>query len=220
MADKRLPEINGDDGQWGQILNDFLSVSHNSDGTIPLDNLSDVNAVSPDNGQVLAWNSGASNWTPQTVTGAIPTLVGARAISVTQQSIPNTAWTIVTLDGETFDTNNFHDNSTNNSRLTVPTGKDGYYEIAGSVLWSSNASGVRYLAINKNGSRIMVRVLGEAGSGAATYILITDLVHLAAGDYIELSVYQNSGNPLTLENPGAGGDLTNQAYLALQQVAV
>jgi hypothetical protein len=29
----RLPIVGGDDGNWGQILNDFLSVEHNSDGT-------------------------------------------------------------------------------------------------------------------------------------------------------------------------------------------
>lgn len=30
----RLPQPGGDDGQWGQILNEYLLVSHNDDGTI------------------------------------------------------------------------------------------------------------------------------------------------------------------------------------------
>lgn len=30
----RLPIPGGDEGAWGQVLNDFLSVSHNSDGTV------------------------------------------------------------------------------------------------------------------------------------------------------------------------------------------
>jgi hypothetical protein len=30
----RLPKVGGDDGNWGQILNDFLSQSHNIDGSI------------------------------------------------------------------------------------------------------------------------------------------------------------------------------------------
>jgi hypothetical protein len=30
----RLPQLGGDDGNWGQILNDFLSVEHNADGTL------------------------------------------------------------------------------------------------------------------------------------------------------------------------------------------
>lgn len=31
---RRLPIPGGDDGSWGQILNDFLSVEHNADGTL------------------------------------------------------------------------------------------------------------------------------------------------------------------------------------------
>lgn len=30
----RLPTLGGDDGTWGAILNDYLSVEHNSDGTL------------------------------------------------------------------------------------------------------------------------------------------------------------------------------------------
>lgn len=30
----RLPQVNGDDGTWGTILNDYLSVSHAADGTL------------------------------------------------------------------------------------------------------------------------------------------------------------------------------------------
>jgi len=30
----RLPQPGGDDGTWGQVLNDFLDVAHNTDGTI------------------------------------------------------------------------------------------------------------------------------------------------------------------------------------------
>ena len=34
MSQARLPNPGGDSGQWGQILNDYLSVSHNPDGTL------------------------------------------------------------------------------------------------------------------------------------------------------------------------------------------
>src|SRR3989344_2316775 len=30
----QLPTVGGDDGTWGTILNAFLSISHNSDGTM------------------------------------------------------------------------------------------------------------------------------------------------------------------------------------------
>src|ERR1035437_9832298 len=30
----RLPNIDGDENDWGTVLNDFLDVSHNADGTL------------------------------------------------------------------------------------------------------------------------------------------------------------------------------------------
>lgn len=42
----RLPTIGGDNGTWGQILNDFLSVSHNSDGTLTSSAVTDAGAAS------------------------------------------------------------------------------------------------------------------------------------------------------------------------------
>jgi hypothetical protein len=33
MAEQRLPVVNGDDGQWGSILNQFLGKEHYNDGT-------------------------------------------------------------------------------------------------------------------------------------------------------------------------------------------
>ena len=32
----RLPTPGGDDGNWGEILNDFLSQTHNADGSLKL----------------------------------------------------------------------------------------------------------------------------------------------------------------------------------------
>lgn len=42
----RLPVVNGDDGTWGDILNDYLSQSHKSDGTLR-DNAVTSNVLAP-----------------------------------------------------------------------------------------------------------------------------------------------------------------------------
>ena len=48
----RLPSVGGDNGQWGQILNDYLSVEHNADGTLK-NAIKSVNAKTPnDSGQI------------------------------------------------------------------------------------------------------------------------------------------------------------------------
>jgi hypothetical protein len=34
MPTPRLPQVGSDENTWGEVLNDFLEVSHNSDGTL------------------------------------------------------------------------------------------------------------------------------------------------------------------------------------------
>jgi|SRR5450756_809343 len=42
----RLPNINGDENDWGTVLNDFLDVSHNADGTLQSNTVSDTQVAS------------------------------------------------------------------------------------------------------------------------------------------------------------------------------
>ena len=77
----RLPTPGGDDNSWGMILNEFLDVEHNddgtlkirTDGTIPthLSDLSDVSTTAPTDAQVLSYNIGAGQWGPATVSGTV-----------------------------------------------------------------------------------------------------------------------------------------------------
>jgi len=41
----RLPTVNGDNGTWGTVLNDFLSVAHYTDGTLNPGVVSNTNIV-------------------------------------------------------------------------------------------------------------------------------------------------------------------------------
>ncbi|HEX9679580.1 MAG TPA: hypothetical protein VGA08_03100, partial [Candidatus Saccharimonadales bacterium] len=66
----RLPTPGGDQGQWGDILNDFLSQQHSADGThdLSLDDLSDTSVAGASSGQFLSYNGTA--WVPGTPAGA------------------------------------------------------------------------------------------------------------------------------------------------------
>jgi hypothetical protein len=56
----RLPTVGGDDGNWGTVLNDFLDVSHNSDGTAKLVNYTEV-VVTANSGASYQFNPGSGN---------------------------------------------------------------------------------------------------------------------------------------------------------------
>ena len=81
----RLPEPGGDSGQWGDLLNDYLSIAHNSDGTIKNGAISNAsiqnNAITvakiattgtPTSGQTLTYDGTDLSWTTVSGSGSVP----------------------------------------------------------------------------------------------------------------------------------------------------
>lgn len=106
--------------------------------------------------------------------------------------------TSIAFNAERFDTDNFHDNVTNNTRLTVPTGKAGYYAISFSadMQFSSNSGASEFL-IRKNGTTyIYDGYVARSDNASVSYSHSsgsTIYANLAVGDYVEFQVWQNSG---------------------------
>lgn len=89
-------------------------------------------------GQVLKVNSGADGveWDDESGGGA--TFSGCRATRST--TLTGSGTTVdVTFDGEAFDTDGYHDTSSNTQRLTVPA--TGYYEFGFGAFVAANESG-------------------------------------------------------------------------------
>ena len=123
----------------------------------------------------------------------------------TTQSIPNNTLTYLSFVDEKFDTDGYHDNSTNPSRLTVPT--TGYYAIGGTVSFASNATGYRSFGIHKDGNTAPNGAIGEgftvnAVNGVSTTGSFSGVVQVNAGSYFEIAVVQNSGGALNVEGIG------------------
>lgn len=127
--------------------------------------------------------------------------VGAKAYHSTTQSIPNNTMTAASLDSEDYDSDTIHDLVTNNSRFTVPAGKGGKWRFGSHVMFPANTTGVRVLQLRKNGTdTVRGSRLSEEGDTGTTHSLGHGGidVELAAGDYIELMVFQNSGGALDI----------------------
>ena len=148
-------------------------------------------------GQVLTVAGGVPSWaTP--AGGASFTGAGVKKSAV--QSISNNTFTVITFDQEDFDTNSFHDNSTNNSRITIPTGKGGYYLITGLIGFAANAVGARGVTLLKNGTD--VNYLYLQAPGATSQPLLAPISYIAAasaGDHFQLTAYQSSGGSLDIK---------------------
>jgi hypothetical protein len=127
--------------------------------------------------------------------------VGFRGCSlyqtVTSTSIANNTATAMAYGAEAYDTDGFHNNSTNNSRVTIPTGLGGYYQIRLNTRFEPNAVGSRRGMVYINGAQ--VTDLPEYNN-ATTYNtgIGSVILKLNAGDYIEHFVIQASGGSLPI----------------------
>ena len=158
--------------------------------------------------QVLTVNSGATapEWkTPASGT----TFVGAYVTKTGAQSLTNNTDTIISWNAERFDTDGFHDNATNNSRMTIPSGKGGKYLVLGSAYYTTG-SGYRELNVLKNG--VLVNYFYGVIEQNYEFLTINTIVDCAAADYLELRGYQNSGGALNF-NGGAENSFFSVTYL-------
>jgi hypothetical protein len=103
--------------------------------------------------------------------------------------------TVLTFDSERYDSAELHSTSTNPSRLTAQ--QAGNYLITGHVGFVAASSGVRGLWLRLNGTTYIAGLYVPAVEWPLSSVLsVATLYHLAAGDYVELIVYQTSGGNL------------------------
>lgn len=147
---------------------------------------------------VSVTDDAANNETEITITAASgAAFAGTRVYKSAPQSIANATTTVVSFDTESYDTNGWHDNATNNSRITPLTA--GYVRPSGTVDFLSNATGYRLVEVRKNGL-VIQRATVAAASGEATVVAFAfDPISMnGTTDYLEVAVKQNSGGALNV----------------------
>jgi hypothetical protein len=153
--------------------------------------------------QVLKVTAGIPSWaTPASGT----TFVGCWAYGL-NQTIANGATTYVSdLGYESFDSDAFHSTTTNNSRITIPTGKGGKYQVNATVSFDNGNANVGYcqmfVRLNGSGTHDVISGtqihattnIGATGNNNNSIIVATGILSLAAADYIELLVRSDQGS--------------------------
>lgn len=151
------------------------------------------------NGQVLTADSTTATGLKWATASSTPTFVGASVFDANTQVISNGTNTAVTWTSETFDTNGFHSNTTNTSRMTIPSGYAGKYLVNASVRWETAASGYETrIAVVKNGSTVQQRIQLSSTTAVTSNQDITLIVDCAVNDYLEIFVEQNRGQNSTM----------------------
>ena len=133
-----------------------------------------------------------------------PTFVGCRLKRNSQQVVSNNTETSIQFNAEDFDTDAFHDNSTNNTRVTIPSGKGGKYLFVGTAYADTgnvDKLGKWYMYLRKNGATALNTTYIEFGGSASGYETwsIYKILDLVATDYIEWRVLQSTGVSANLD---------------------
>lgn len=142
---------------------------------------------------------------------------GVKVFRSSDQTILNNTPTAFTPDADWWDTDNFHDTSTNVSRLTCPSGLPGTYLLGFQDRWIANATGERSgwtEQLNPAQTEDMPAVRTGAIAGACMYGngLPTEF---AGNQYAQHFVLQTSGGSLDLDCAGTINDTS--FYMVLEK---
>lgn len=125
------------------------------------------------------------------------------------QSLTSGTPAALAMNSEYNDSASLHDNSTNNSRITIPTGEGGWWEFSAFCEFAANATGQRKLYLQVNGVTVFAALTVDATSGGVTQLAVAGKVAVTAGQYVEVWASQNSGGALNVAaSPYFAGERT------------
>jgi hypothetical protein len=139
-----------------------------------------------------------------------PSKRGALVYPSSTQSLSNGVEAAISFNTESYDTDSIHSNTTNNSRLTVPSGitkvkLSGNFQIASASDYTSGT-----LRIKKNGSTFIGGPYVGAEPSSSTGVVLgvsSAVVEVTSGDYFELYASQvNSATASRSTNLIANGN--------------
>ena len=137
---------------------------------------------------------------------------GARAYrNTSNQTIGTGSWTKVELNAESWDTQGEFD-STTNYRFTATYA--GYYQVNASLYWVTLTDQSWYaIKIRKDGASDWGKGFYRASGTGDMSTHTSDIIYLAAGSYIELYCYQNTGGDDAINN----GE--SQSYMSVHKLS-
>jgi len=202
-------------GDTVYIQNLGAGVSTITAGTATVNTSASLALAQYEGGQLYFVSTSASIFLKGDGAAAGASFSGCNVFNNTSQSVANATTTTAVFNDERYDTDAYHDNSTNNSRITIPAGKTGKYLVFFTIVVSQSASATNTYfetQLKKNGTtalytlyspqyRFNASFFGNANIGSV-------VLSLTAGDYLEVLCYQNQGasvdiNANTLSQFGA-----------------
>jgi uncharacterized cupin superfamily protein len=115
-------------------------------------------------------------------------------------SIPNNSSTVISFNSEDFDGAAMHSTSSNTDSIFVPDA--GWYRVEGQATFTSNATGLRSVAVQFGGATLTRVADAQPGSGANdTTVRFSGLIYISdVTGAFKMTLFQNSGGALNASN--------------------
>lgn len=205
MTTIRLPEPGGDDDGWGGILNDFLRVEHNDNGTLKKDALITGAEQAANKGVANGYASlGSDGIVPgsqlPSAVSLMPLAGDYMGVEMSTQAINNAGGTAVTWDTITASRGSSLTWSVDDSPQFVRIAQAGVYAISLTLNWNDNGDttgSYRWAFINCSCQFITQDSRPSVTDGVTSTIQSVQLtVLLQSGDFIWIDIAQGSPGDL------------------------
>lgn len=183
-------------------------------GTATVDTSASLALAQHEGGTLYFTSAGVSTFFK--AAGAAPsgaTFSGVSLYKSGNQSFSSGSGANITFDTELYDTDGFHSTATNTDRITIPSGKDGYYLLQSRYLFDGNATGMRIGMIRKNVAATQIARFIMGGNSTDGTMTVSTIVNLVATDYVVMEWYQDSGTPLAITGGGQQYTTFSATYL-------
>lgn len=156
------------------------------------ENCTYARSIQAGNSLLYVYDSNAGIWHP-VVNAVISSYQGSGS-----QTSGTTDTTLTVTSGSQYSNDNDIISSASGTPQVVIAG---FYRVAASISWASNATGVRSLRLTQNDTVLSPDVadVKTAVSGFATAQSISALIFLNAGDFVKAKGFQNSGATLSYQ---------------------
>jgi len=123
-----------------------------------------------------------------------------KAVRTAVQSLAHNSYTALAFNAaDAWDTDSFHSTTSNNTRVTIPSGLGGKYHLIASVTFAAGADSTRLVQIRLNGATVIGLLQATNGVAVGAFGASVPIMYqLAAGDYIEVICYQYSTAALNI----------------------
>jgi hypothetical protein len=193
----RLPQPGGDDGIWGDVLNDFLKVEHNADGT--LKNARDatklqgraIDTTAPADDQILTYDAASSQWTAK----AAPSSTSPSNTVVTEM-MPDQA---STAGSATAYSRGDHTHGTPPETPDATAVTKGKLQLAGDLSGTADAPTVPGLSGKADDAAVVHLAGAETVTGAKTF----EVLYSTGNGYFDIEAYGASPSASAATNTAA-----------------